>query len=298
MKNNIKNLRFCPSYDGFIAGNKSVSEIIDICRKSGFYGMEGWAEHGIFNGSIGELTKIGEAFKAAGLVINTFHLPYEQPVLDDIATLYECDRTRVVEKMKYWIERAVACGSKIGILHPTTRAAVNGLSCYDVEKEGLDRLCGQVHKSLQAMLKFCEQFDFKIAIENMPPRGGGRLGSKNEHLIKMYEENRHPLLGFCLDTGHALLSYGKDAMKAYYGMEEHLIAFHLADNAGDRDSHIAPGKGNFPWSDFFQALNKRGFSDTVCVETTPFDIGPNYSLEAWCRMFKDLNELVEKAVGD
>ncbi|MBR4684068.1 MAG: sugar phosphate isomerase/epimerase [Spirochaetia bacterium] len=295
MENRIKNLHFCPSYDGFVAGNKSVSETIDICRKAGFYGIEGWADHGFFTGSLKDFTKLGEAFKAAGLVINTFHLPYEQPVLDDIATLYELDRTRVVERMKYWIERAAACGAKIGILHPTTRAAINGLSCYDADKEGLDKLCGQANKSLQAMLKFGEQFGFKIAIENMPPRSGGRLGSRNEHMIKLYEENKHPNLGFCLDTGHALLSYGKDAMKAYYAMEEHLIAFHLADNAGDRDSHLLPGHGHFPWNDFFKALNKRGFSDTVCVETPPFDIGPDFSTDAWCNMFKELNELVDKS---
>ncbi|MBO7430071.1 MAG: sugar phosphate isomerase/epimerase [Spirochaetia bacterium] len=298
MENNIKNLRFCPSYDGFVAGNKSVSETIDILKTAGFYGLEGWAGHGFFDGSVEDLAKVGEAFKAAGLVINTFHLPYEQPVLDDIAALYELDRTRAVERMKIWIEKAAACGAKIGILHPTTRAAVNGLSCYDVEKEGLDRICAQANKSLQTMLKFSEQFDFKIAIENMPPRSGGRLGSKNEHILKLYEENRHPNLGFCLDTGHALLSYGKDAMKAYYAMEDHLIAFHLADNAGDRDSHLLPGHGRFPWDDFFRALNKRGFSDTVCAETVPFDIGPNYSVESWCNMFKTLNGLVEKAIGN
>ena len=247
MENNIKNLHFVPSYDtGVMQSRKTPEEIIVMCKKAGFYGIEGTAEEGIFNGPLSGLSKIGEAFKKAGLSIDTFHLPFEKPVLDDIAALYESDRIRVVERMKYWIERAVACGSRIGILHPTTRAAINGLSCYDVDKEGLDKLCGQVNKSLQAMLKFCEQFDFKIAIENMPPRSGGRLGCRNEHLIKMYEENKHPLLGFCLDTGHALLSYGKDAMKAYYAMEDHLIAFHLADNAGDRDSHILPGHGHFP----------------------------------------------------
>ena len=119
--------RFVPSYDeGFLASKKSPAEIIDICKKSGFYGIEGASEVGIFNGSIEELTKIGEAFKAAGLSIDTFHLPYDKPVLDDIAALYECDRTRVVERMKYWIERAVACGATIGRLHPTSRRQCNG----------------------------------------------------------------------------------------------------------------------------------------------------------------------------
>ena len=297
MENNIKNLRFVPAYDeGFLAAKKSPAEIIDICRKSGFYGIEGASEVGIFNGSIKELTKIGESFKAAGLSIGTFHLPYDKPVLDDIAALYECDRTRVVERMKYWIERAVACGATIGILHPTSRRKCNGISCYDVEKEGLDRICGQASKTIQSMLKFGEQFGFKIALENMTPYTGGRLGCRNEHMIKLYRDNAHPNLGFCMDTGHALMAYGKDVMSVYYALEEHLIAFHLADNGGDRDSHLQPGHGNFPWGDFFKALNKRGFTGNVCVETPPFDIGPDYSDESWCRMFRAMNELVEKSL--
>ena len=297
MENNIKNLHFVPAYDeGFLAAKKSPAEIIDICRKSGFYGIEGASEVGIFNGSIKELTKIGESFKAAGLSIGTFHLPYDKPVLDDIAALYECDRTRVVERMKYWIERAVACGATIGILHPTSRRKCNGISCYDVEKEGLDRICGQASKTIQSMLKFGEQFGFKIALENMTPYTGGRLGCRNEHMIKLYRDNAHPNLGFCMDTGHALMAYGKDVMSVYYALEEHLIAFHLADNGGDRDSHLQPGKGNFPWGDFFKALNKRGFTGNVCVETPPFDIGPDYSDESWCKMFREMNELVEKSL--
>ena len=299
MENNLKNLHFVPSYDtGVMQCKKSAEEIIALCKTSGFYGIEGTAEEGMFNGSLEELTRIGEAFKAAELSIDTFHLPFEKPVLDDIAALYESDRIRVVERMKYWIERAVACGAHIGILHPTSRRKCNGIQCYDADFEGIDRICGQANKTIQALLKFGEQFDFKIAIENMTPYTGGRLGSRNEHLKKLYQENAHPNLGFCLDTGHALMAYGKDVMSVYHTVEEHLIAFHLADNGGDRDSHIQPGKGNFPWRDFFKALNKRGFKGNVCVETPPFAIGPDYSDESWCKMFKEMNELVEKSIGD
>ena len=190
MENNLKNLHFVPAYDtGVMQSKKTPAEIIEMCKKAGFYGIEGTAEEGMFNGSLEELTKIGEAFKAAGLSINTFHLPFDKPVLDDIAALYECDRIRVVERMKYWIERAVACGAHIGILHPTSRRKVNGIQCYDADFEGIDRICGQASKTIQALLKFGEQFDFKIALENMTPYTGGRLGSRNEHLKKLYEEN-------------------------------------------------------------------------------------------------------------
>ena len=101
-----------------------------------------------------------------------------------------------------------------------------------------------------------------------------------------------------MDTGHALMAYGKDVMSVYHALEDHLIAFHLADNAGDKDSHILPGHGNFPWGDFFKALDKRGFKGNVCVETPPFDIGPDYSTESWCNMARELKELTERSIGN
>ena len=287
-----------PPPSSFLADTPNGGVPVPLRRRGPGRRRTGWgrAPQSSLARSFQELTKIGEDFKAAGLSIDTFHLPYDKPVLDDIAALYECDRTRVVERMKYWIERAVACGATIGILHPTSRRKCNGISCYDVEKEGLDRICGQAGKTLQALLKFGEQFGFRIALENMTPYTGGRLGCRNEHLLKLYKDNAHPNLGFCMDTGHALMAYGKDVMSVYYALEEHLIAFHLADNGGDRDSHLQPGHGNFPWGDFFKALDKRGFTGNVCVETPPFDIGPAYSDESWCRMFKEMNELVEKSL--
>mgnify|MGYP003323289874 CR=1 FL=1 len=251
--NNIKKLRFVIAYNtsGMVGAKKSVEEIIDICKFSGFYGLEGDAE-GIFTGkSISELQKMGEQFKNAGLSLETFHLPYKEPILDDIATLYETDRIKVENRMKEWIEKSAAAGAKIGVVHPTTRKG------YNVDIEGLDRICGQAAKTLETMLKFGEQFGYKIALENMLPYSGGRLGCKNEHMLKLYEMAKHPNLGFYLDTGHSLVAHGENAMSAYFAQKDHLLGFHLADNAGDKDSHLQPGKGNYFWKEFFTELKTR-----------------------------------------
>ena len=76
-------------------------------------------------------------------------------------------------------------------------------------------------------------------------------------------------------------------------MGERLIAFHLADNAGNRDSHLAPGHGRFFWGEFFRELGKRDFRNTVCVEAPPFDYGPDYSLEAWKGLHREVSLLAE-----
>lgn len=283
MTDNLKNLKFVIScaVSSFKESHKSFEDIIKICMEGGYAGIEGNCE--VFSDlSISELTKIGKLFKDAGVSIQTFHLPYADPLLDDIATLYETDRLKVESKMKEWIEKSVALGSSIGIVHPTTKKN------YNADIEGLERICGQADKTIQSMLKFGEQFNYKIALENMLPYRGGRLGCKNEHMLRLYENNKHPNLGFCLDTGHSLVAHGINAMK------EHLIAFHLADNGGDRDSHLQPGKGNYFWKEFFNELNKMDFRNNVCIEAPPFTFGPDYPIESWKKMLAEVKELINK----
>ena len=266
---------------------KTYEEITEICRESGFAGIEGSVP--LFaNQSEGKLQKIGKLFQDAGLQIETFHLPHVDPVKDDIATLYEVDREKVESNMKRIIDQAVILGSSIGILHPTTRKD------HNTNVEGIDRLLGQAGKTLDALLRHGEQYNFKIAIENMLPYTGERLGCKVEHLEKILSRYDHPNLGFCFDTGHALVSAGEKAMELFRFMKDRVIAFHLDDNAGDRDSHLAPGHGRFFWKEFFAELREMNFQNTICVEAPPFAYGPDYSIEAWKTLHEELRTLAEK----
>ena len=270
----------------FEAAGKTTEQIIDICRKSGSSGLEGNTL--LFEGkTISELEKTGREFRNAGLIIQTFHLPYQDPVKDDIAALYETDRMKAETNIKRWIEKASALGAEIGIIHPTSRKG------YDVNIEGIDRINLQADKTIQSLLKFSEQFNFKIALENMLPYSGGRFGCEIIHMTELFKRNKHKNLGFCMDTGHALVASGEKAMDVFHAFKDHLIALHLADNGGDRDSHLAPGHGNFFWKDFFSELGKINFQNTVCIEAPPFSFGPDYSVESWKKMINDTKKLAE-----
>ena len=265
---------------------KTYEEIIQICKGSGFAGIEGCPP--LFNHlSENELQQTVRLFRDAGLSIETFHLPHKDPVKDDFATLYEVDRRKVEDNMKKSIDLAAMLGSTIGIVHPTTRKD------YNTNIEGIDRLLGQMGKTLDALLRHGEQYQFKLAVENMLPYTGDRLGCKTEHLEKILRQHDHPNLGFCFDTGHALVSAGEKAMELFRFMKDRVIAFHLDDNAGDRDSHLAPGRGRFFWKEFFEELRGMNFESTICVEAPPFDYGPDYSIEAWRGLHEELCLLAE-----
>lgn len=275
----------------FFETGKNLDEVIKICLNSGFSGLEGWLPF-FEDKTEKELMGIEEKFKKAGLQIETFHLPHKNTAFNDIAALYETDRRRVEDIMKRWIDTAATLGSTIGILHPTT------LKGYQVEIEGPERLLSQLGKTLENLLRYSEQYNFHIALENMLPSLGDRLGSSISHFEEILHRHDHPNLGFCLDTGHAHVSHGADAMEMFHFMKDRLIAFHLNDNAGDRDSHLAPGHGRFPWKDFFMELERINFKHTICVEAPPFDFGPDYSLDAWKNFHLELHELSTMAGKD
>ena len=164
--------------------------------------------------------------------------------------------------------------------------------------EGLESYFRQIGKSLDVLLREAEALNFTIALENMLPSGGGRFTSRPEHFERIIRDFAHPKLGFCLDTGHALVAGRGDAHRFFEVMGPRMVAFHLADNAGDRDSHLAPGHGRVDWRRFFRHAGRIGYKRSMCIETSPFDFGPDYTDNAWKQMVADTDALAETALEE
>ena len=279
------------STTGYSFLNRSLEEIVQICTHAGLSGLEGAVE--LFpNRTEAELEKIAVQFEKTGLKTDSFHLPFSAE--DDIVCFYETTRKKAVEKIQRAMQQAAALGGRTAVLHPST-------SSFDIDVEGLDNYLRQMDRSLQVLLPCAEKLGLIIAIENMlPGEDGPRLGSKPEHFALFAEKFAHPHLGFCLDTGHALVAGGPQGAHAFFQvMAPHLVAFHLADNAGDRDSHLAPGRGLVDWDVLFRGIAEIGFARPICIETPPFAPGPNhgYSLNAWKQLVDDTDVLAGKALG-
>ena len=181
-------------------------------------------------------------------------------------------------------------GHRSAIQHPTT-------STFSVDDEGLDRFLRQLGKSLKTLLDVAEKNRFTIAIENMGAKG--KLGSQPEHFERFKQEFDHPNLGFCLDTGHAMMALGPERAGEFFGvMAPKIVAFHLADNAGDRDSHLAPRHGLVDWTGFFRRVSEIQFSRAMCIEAPPFAPGLDYRPEAWREMVADVDALVRAALSE
>lgn len=266
---------------------KTPEQIRDTCLAAGLGGIEATAS-ATQNMTDAELESFRRTFEDAGLKVVTFHLPFT--AVDDIASFYNTSRESTVRSQIAWFDRAVLIGATIGIQHPTTTR-------FDVAVEGLERYLGHISKSLDTLLPAAESRGFTIAIENMLKADGGRFGSEPEHFARIAAKYDSPALGFCLDTGHALVSLGDRSPEMQDAMGKRTVAYHLADNAGDRDSHLAPGHGLVDWSTLFRKAAESSYTGTMCIETPPFAAGPPYSDDAYKGMVDGCERLVTGALS-
>jgi len=88
--------------------------------------------------------------------------------------------------------------------------------------------------------------------------------SPAQHLYILRTLNS-PHARFCLDTGH-LAAFAKSSWEPWTGViDSYLSHIHLHDNLGDRDAHLAVGRGIFDFQGLFEHLQKR-HKPTVTLE--------------------------------
>ena len=233
--------------------------------------------------TVEQAARLGEEYRAAGVPVETVHLPYEGAAFD-IAHFYESRRRPAVARIRHAMERAAAAGAKAGILHPTT-------SREPVDVNGFERSFTQMAASMRELLREAERVDLMLAVENLPPVPGRRYGSLPDHFRRFAGELAHSHLCFCLDTGHALMAAGHDGtIELMEAMGERLRAFHLSDTPGDRDLHLAPGHGAVDFPRVF--AHARSLDPlAMCIETPPFAPGPAYGDDAWRAMVDEVRAL-------
>ena len=87
-----------------------------------------------------------------------------------------------------------------------------------------------------------------------------------EYVDALNEMAGEKVFGFCLDTGHALL-IGKDIKQAMTALGSRIEAFHIHDNNGVDDQHLAPYMGVLDWSRFVDGLREIDYRGHLSFET-------------------------------
>ena len=256
-----------------------------IAREASVSGLEAYCDQ-FEDLATPELEPLADLYAEQGIVLHSYHLPMRDQ--DDAAAFYETDRRAAVDTMRRHLERAAMLGAASVVLHPTT-------SRHAVEMEGFDAFLRPLARSLETLLDLAGTLEIDLLLENMmPARSGTRFASQPEHFQRFAAEFLHPRLGFCFDTGHALAACGPARFpELFHAMCSRLGVCHLSDTAGDRDSHLAPGRGRVDWAYVLSALRETSPRALLCIETPPFAGGPPYAVADWRQLVADCQQLAE-----
>lgn len=124
------------------------------------------------------------------------------------------------------------------------------------------------------LIPVAKQYGVNICLENMflTRRGKVYAGCCSDiptacrYIDELNAIAGEKLFGFCLDTGHLLL-IGGDVKQAMLTLGDRLFTFHVHDNNGFDDQHLAPYMGVQDWDRFTQGLAACGFDSTMNFET-------------------------------
>ncbi len=114
--------------------------------------------------------------------------------------------------------------------------------------------------SFDLLEELVEEFDIKVAIHNHGP--GARYDSVEDTLEAV--EGRHPHIGACLDTGHAIRS-GENPHEVVEALGDRVHMLHLKDWEIDGPETIV-GEGDLDLEALASALDAVGFEGPINLE--------------------------------
>lgn len=218
-----------------------------------------------------DFDRIKKAITDAGLDFGQAHAIYPTYHPDENIQI------RIAEVLKRQIEVCRYLGCGLLVIHPGYRLYREQMR----REEAWDynfRLFSQLIPALK-------QYRVKVCIENifLSNRGKYYQGfySSAEDIRELLDalnaEAGEECFGFCLDTGHAVLT-SNDIGELIRGVGHRLCALHMNDNDGTADQHTGPYAGMLDWERLFLALHEISYKGNMNFElitqNIPDDVMP------------------------
>ncbi len=205
----------------------------------------------------------GEAAKKYGLENYQAHAPFPSLVYDPDDPAYN---DLLLEILRKTVVGAGSIGCHHLIIHPFFYGYENAMSPEEEWETNIERY--------SRLIPAAKEHGVMICLENMFSGYKGKLyrACCNEaETAARYIDTLNDLagekcFGFCLDTGHALL-VGNDIYQFMVTMGDRIEAFHVHDNDGVHDQHLAPYTGILDWNGFMEGLKAIRFDKTLSFET-------------------------------
>ena len=172
----------------------------------------------------------------------------------------------ILRALKNSILAANEIGCRNLVIHPFFLPYEHRLSPEDERALNLERY--------SRLIPAAKEYGVTICLENMFIRRMGKIyaaccsdiGEACGYVDELNRIAGSDTFGFCLDTGHLLLC-GLDIKDAMDRLGGRIRAFHVHDNNGIDDQHLAPYMGVLDWNRFTQGLRGIEFNETMSFET-------------------------------
>ena len=228
-----------------------------------------------------------EAAEKYGLENYQAHAPFPSVIQNGPADNEEYNEA-LLEMLRRTVIGAASIHCRNLVIHPFY---------YDYEHQcSLEEEWELNRKAYLRLAATAKEYGVTICLENMfryyrGKRIAGVCNSPYEaaaYVDRLNEEAGTNVFGFCLDTGHALL-VGTDIKNFITALGDRIACFHVHDNNGIEDQHLAPFMGVQDWDRFIEGLAAVRYDKTVSFET--FNIWNRVDAE----LCPDLLKFIEKS---
>jgi sugar phosphate isomerase/epimerase len=194
-----------------------------------------------------EIDTIAEQLDRNGLALLDLHGPHGRGL--GWGGSNDSEREAVLRRIDNRITMTGLLGGASVILHIPQRPSDPGeISLW---RENLKR-------SLDELRPRCIRHGVRIALENMPDDDFDEI----ERLLQRYDPD---FIGICYDSGHG--NIGRDGLAHLQRNRDRLIAIHIHDNEGTRDSHSLPFTGTVDWQRLVEILASSSYQGCVSLES-------------------------------
>lgn len=204
-----------------------------------------------------------EGAEAAGIENYQAHAPFPTYIYSPGDPAYNDALINVLEKT---IMGCDYIGCHKLVVHPFFLAYDTQLSREEEWANNIDRY--------SRLIPAAKKYGVTILLENMFTVYRGKLytaccsdiTTACRYIDTLNEIAGEKLFAFCLDTGHLLIT-GQDIKETMLQLGHRIEAFHVHDNNGASDQHLAPYMGVMDWNRFVEGLREIGFNQTMSFET-------------------------------
>lgn len=164
----------------------------------------------------------------------------------------------VLKRLGKSIAYSSALEAYVWVFHPGIKT---GISSFYPGADWLQNL-----KTVRKLVKIANEYEVKIAIENVPEPYPFLMKNVDD-FTRFYDEINEDV-DMVLDVGHSNLN--KQTEQFLETFKDRIIHLHLSDNDGTGDQHLGIGKGMVNWKKVADLMKRTSYEGVAIVESIEY----------------------------